>query len=489
MRFIPVEKLKPGMILGKNIKNTQESTLLRNGVELTDRFIAHLEARGYKGAYILDSISEGIMVPETIPQELFDDGVQAVKEANIEGLMVVAKQIAAEIISNQHIFPEMQDLRSYDDYTYHHSVNVGVYSTLIARKMKMGARELEHVCLAGVCHDLGKTRIPSTVINKPGKLTPEEYDLVKQHSRFSYDILADNYAISAKVKQAVLYHHENENGTGYPEGKMSEDIPLYSKILHVADVYDALTSKRPYKESYTTADALEYIMGGSGILFDREVVEALLAAVPAYQAGTEVELSNGEKAIVVKNSNMSLRPIVRLMSSGEDVDLSSNPDYYDVVIESRMTLKEDFVREVERLSNGVGGRIMRRVGDPRILVVDDMVTGLMALKTALNDKFKIIMAKSGMQALAYITKEGLPDLIILDIDMPGMNGFETLEEIQNRFDSDVPVIFLTALNNKDMVKRCKDMGASDYILKPVNPIYVRERVKSALDKYEDNLCR
>lgn len=488
MRFVPVEKLKPGMILGRNIKNALDSTLIRNGVELTESFIERLKDRGYAGAYVVDEFSEGIDVHETIPEPLFDRGVEAVRESDIESLIEIAKQIAAEIIANKNIMPEMRDLRSYDDYTYHHSVNVGVYATLIARKMRMSARDMENVCLAGICHDLGKTKIPHNIINKPSKLTPEEYEVVKKHANYSYDILSDNYAISARVKQAVLYHHENENGTGYPEGRMAEDIPLYSKILHVADVYDALTSRRPYKAAYTTADALEYMMGGGGILFSKDVVASLLEAVPAYQAGNEIELSNGQRALVVRNSKLSLRPVIRLLDSGEDIDLSTDPDYLEVTVESGVTLKEDFVREVERLSEGVGGTLDNPRREPVILIVDDMITGLMSMKNALSSKAKIIMVKSGHQALNYIQKEGEPDLIMLDIDMPVMDGFDTLQEMKNRFDLKCPVIFLTAMTGSNMAIRCREMGAADYIVKPVNPVYVRERVKLAIYG-EDDICR
>ena len=185
-------------------------------------------------------------------------------------------------------------------------------------------------------------------MKKPARLTMAEYRQVQEHARYSYDILNENLFISARTKQGVLHHHENEDGTGYPDRLVGDEIPPYAKIIHVADVYDALTSKRPYKKPYALSEALEYLMGGSNVLFDREVVEAFIKAVPVYAKGIEVTMTNGERAIVVENTSNPLRPIVRFIKSGKDIDLSNDKDYISVTIAPHTVVENDFTSVYEK---------------------------------------------------------------------------------------------------------------------------------------------
>ncbi len=481
MRFVPVEKLEPGMVLGRSIYNSADSVLLVQGVPLTLSHILRLQGRGYLGAYIDDEFTKDIEISEVIPPELFNEGIDAVRERNIEHLMEISKRIVAEILANKNLNPELLDLRSYDDYTYHHSVNVAVYACVIAKEMGLHQAELEEVSLAAICHDLGKMLIPTEILNKPDKLTAEEYALVKEHSRYSYDILADNVMINSAVRQGVLHHHENENGTGYPDGLEGEHIPWIAKIIHAADVYDALTSKRPYKDPYSTSDAIEYVMGGSSILFDTDVVTAMMRCMPAYMPGMEVTLSNGEQGIVIRNTDLPMRPMIRLIPEGVDIDLLKDPHYQSVVIISESMSVNDFADEVEKLSEQIVDK--RENQWKKILVVDDSATILAYLEKVLSADYTVVSAKSGLKALDYITLSGMPDAIILDIQMPEMNGIETAKYIREKMNSNVPIIFLTGLADKGIVMRCKELGAADYILKPVNEVYIRERLAIILGQF------
>ncbi len=482
MRFVPIQNVKPGMVLGRPIKNSSRSVMLGWGVELTEIYIQKIKEQGYAGLYIEDEFSKDIQIAETISPETFERGVDAVKNVNVDELVNAAKSIVAEILDTENLVPNLTDLRSYDDYTYHHSVNVAVYATIIAKQMGLRWQDVELVGIAGICHDLGKTQIDEAILNKPGKLTDEEFAEIKKHSRFSFDLLEDNYKISAKVRQAVLYHHENENGTGYPDGKQGKDIPLFSKIIHVADVYDALTSKRPYKDPYSPAEAMEYIMGGANILFDSQVVAATLESVPAYPAGIEVLLSNGETGVVVRKSKMPLRPVIRLTKTGEDIDLSENYDYLGVTIADCNINNLNFSEELGIAAYETVGAKTR----PRILIVDDMITSLMAIKDALQDEYQLVLLKSGYQVLEYLKKNDKPDLLLLDVDMPYMDGTATLKKVRETVGMEIPVIFITALADASIVIKCKQLGALDYILKPVNGVYLRERVSMVLQNRVDS---
>ena len=213
------------------------------------------------------------------------------------------------------------DLKSYDNYTYQHSVNVAVVSSLVGMKMGLNRDALEELCMAAILHDIGKTLVPPEIINKPDRLTKEEYEQVQKHSEYGYEVVKDRMDIPAKVKAAILTHHENEDGTGYPKHYKGNQIHIYAKIIHVADVFDALTSKRPYKTSYARYEAAEYLMGGCDRMFNHEIVVAFMSAVPIYPRGLCVHLSDDREAIVTKNTKNLLRPIVRF-ENNEELDLS-----------------------------------------------------------------------------------------------------------------------------------------------------------------------
>jgi response regulator RpfG family c-di-GMP phosphodiesterase len=331
-------------------------------------------------------------------------------------------------------------------------------------------------------HDLGKLNIPLQILTKEGPLTDEEYDIMKAHPRYSFEILSDNHGVSSMVKQAVLMHHENLNGSGYPLGKAGDDIPLFAKILHVVDVYDALISKRPYKEPYASADALEYIEGGKGILFDPQVVDAMTASVPMYPPGIDVYLSNGEQALVVAYTSNAKRPKVKILATDALVDLSTNKEYQDIYIKSSAAMPQDYVGEIPALNEDRQNVVERR---KRIMLVDSMQVSLMQTQAALGHEYDYIICKNGVEALISLShKAEKPDLVIMDIVMEDMDGIEVAKKIKSRLD-DTPMIFLTASGDRETVLACSKVGAVDYILKPAKPVYIRERVAYALKEQRE----
>lgn len=332
MRYITIDKAENGMTLAKSLFDDSDRVLVGRGTTLTTDYIEKLETRGFGGFYIEDELSKDIHIEETISLELRSRAVKTLKECDVDAMVDIAKAIVDEIRSAATLTLDMIDLRNFDDYTYKHSVNVSVLSTVIGMGMNLREAELVDLCAAALLHDLGKLNIAPEVINKPGFLTSEEYELIKTHSRLSYDLIKDKWNIAATTKAAVLEHHENEDGSGYPLGLSNEDIHRYAKIIHVADVYDALTTKRPYKKAYSIPEAMEYLMGSCGRLFDKQIVEAFMDYVPIYPKGVTISLSDGQEGIVVENSRFrTLRPIVRLFN-GTTYDLFENVDLRSVTI-------------------------------------------------------------------------------------------------------------------------------------------------------------
>jgi HD-GYP domain-containing protein (c-di-GMP phosphodiesterase class II) len=193
--------------------------------------------------------------------------------------------------------------------------------------------------MASLLHDIGKMFIPQEILNKKGKLTDEEYEIVKTHSFKGYQILKENAEFSYYSSIGVLHHHEKYNGTGYPFELKGNKISILGRIIAIADVYDALISDRPYRKSLFPSEALEYIMGGGGTFFDTEIVRFFTKIVAPYPIGTGVLLSNNSTGIVIKNyRDCCMRPVVKIIKQGDElitpyfIDLKNDSNARGIVI-------------------------------------------------------------------------------------------------------------------------------------------------------------
>lgn len=484
MRFVITEELLPGMVVGRDIISPNQSFMIKEGVALTEDAISYLTEKGYLGAYIFDAGSSDLEIQEVISEMTLAEGVKAVAENDIGKLMSSARQIVTDISNLEKLSIDLFDMRSFDDYTYHHSVNVAVYAAAVGKYMGMEEDELIELAQAGICHDLGKQKIPAEIINKPGQLSDEEFELIKKHPQYAYDMLYDNHEIPAVVRQAVLCHHENENGSGYPSGLTGENLSLMAKILHAVDVYDALISRRPYKEPYAPVDAFEYLMGGKNILFDERVVDAMRVVIPAYPIAMEVSLSTGVQAMVVAHSSDPLRPVVKTINAkellGKEVTLDlSLPEWAHITIMPKSLTNADYTGSVDKLNESRLAGVERK---KEIMIVDDSIISLQSTSAVLSkDNYHLITLQSGLAAMNYIREKGAPDLVIMDIEMPTLDGVAAVTAIREMGFTDLPVIFLTSNVYKETVMRCLAVQARDYIVKPARPVYLRERVAVALD--------
>ncbi len=481
MRYIKIENTQPGMQLAYGLYDSVGRTLVSQNTLLTQNYIDKLHEYGFDGVYVTDELSKDIHVEPIISPALRTEGLMCVRESNIDKCKEVAGKIVEEILSKGELTLDLTDLRSFDDYTYAHSVNVAVISCVIGLGMKMNEEDLNNLVMAALLHDLGKQSVPQEILNKPGRLTQEEYQIMKSHPLLSYEMIKERWDLSAQIKIAVLYHHENVDGSGYPEGLEGKEQTLYTKILHVADVYDALVSKRPYKEPDSPYEASEYLMGGSGIMFDRQVVIALLQYVPLYPKGTEITLSDGRSGIIMVNSGQhNLRPVIKLMD-GTILDLSERENYNITVIKA---VGEEFRRNRE--SEEARKKMIQPIKRYKLVIVDDMKTNLEALRGILEHLYDVVLLKSGRQALLYLKKNKYPDLILMDIDMPEMDGVETAQKINEMTKGRIPILFVTAVSNKDIVMMCRRIHAAGYILRPYNAYFVKSEIRRIITEWSDS---
>jgi HD-GYP domain-containing protein (c-di-GMP phosphodiesterase class II) len=237
----------------------------------------------------------------------------------------------------------LADLSSADGYTFQHSIDVTALGLLVGYRYfseygwvdfrgerhfdKLTGR-LSMLGLGLLLHDIGKLAIPLGILNKPDVLTDEEWRIMRSHPRAGVDML-DGDKWSPLVKSIVLRHHERWDGSGYPDGKVGEEIHAMARIAAVADVYDAITSERAYAGARPACDGVRTIVEGSGTLFDPDVVASFRRVVSPFPAGTEVQLTDGRTGIVVSVPEDALdRPLVRIISGGAvgaEVALAEDP--------------------------------------------------------------------------------------------------------------------------------------------------------------------
>lgn len=472
MRYVVINDVRPGMILGRALYDITDTTLLTEGNALTGEIIEKLKQRGYPGVYIDDAWSRGIQIEEIISEELRRHAVQSLQELDVDATMDAARKIVEQILQSEAAFLELIDLRSYDNFIYRHSVNVAVLSAVIGMGGGYRGARLLDLCLAAIFHDLGKILIDSSILNKPGKLNTMENEVVRRHPQVSYDMLYNKRNIPERVRTAVLCHHENEDGSGYPNGLSGVDIHPFAKIIHVADVYDALSSRRPYKEACSFSESYEYLLGGCGTMFDKSVVEVFSKYVPIYPQGMQVELSNGQEALVVKNYRHNrLRPTVK-RKDGTILDLQDERRNRNITI-----LRQ--ADEKALIAEGIAENEKGRGQKPRILVVDSRKHNQKDLKKILEESYEVSVLDSSEKVLEYLETE-TPDLILMDVFMPNKSGIETVREMKQRFPQQIPVIFVSAMNDIQTVMECKNIQAANYIVRPFEPSYLVQQVKAAL---------
>ncbi|WP_157888133.1 HD-GYP domain-containing protein [Bacillus marinisedimentorum] len=216
-----------------------------------------------------------------------------------------------------------------DDYLYHHSVATGLISSFLARKLNYAKADMLNIGLAGALSDIGMIKLPIRTINKPGLLTEQEYEKVKQHPILSYKMIRSLNLLPESVKLAVLQHHERLDGSGYPMGSSGLKIHIYSRIISLADVYHAMTTERVYHQKQSPFRAIEAIRKEHFGQFDPEVMQLLQKSIITFSPGTEVKLSNSEKGNIMYIDQVNpTRPIIKLSGSGELMKLADHPELY-----------------------------------------------------------------------------------------------------------------------------------------------------------------
>ena len=229
------------------------------------------------------------------------------------------------------VFDMLHNMRQVNDSTYAHSLNVAIISRIIGKWLHFSNEELDTLTLAGLLHDIGKTKIPDEVLNKDGKLTDEEFQMIRNHPKYGYDILKSQ-PLNSHIKKAALMHHEPCDGSGYPMGLTMEEIDDYALIIAIADVYDAMTAARSYRAPLCPFEVIaEFEKDGLQKYKPKYILTFLENIANAYQ-NNRVMLSDGTSArIVLLNHRRLSKPLVQL-DDGACIDLEKSPLYIKAII-------------------------------------------------------------------------------------------------------------------------------------------------------------
>ncbi|NLM40608.1 MAG: HD-GYP domain-containing protein [Firmicutes bacterium] len=324
MRFVHIDNLESGQELARPVFAPDGRILLNRGVRMETSYIQRLRHLGVPGVYVAEPGLVDIEIPDTISQrtrmeaignvKAVFDSVRVGKTFKLDDISRSVKTIIDEIIQNPNVLASLSDVRSYDGYTFSHSVNVCVISVMLGLKSQLNEKQLYELALGAMLHDIGKTQVPEEILLKPGRLTEEEMAVMKQHTTFGWQILRSCEEIPLSSAHVAYQHHERPTGLGYPRGLTSEQTIQYAKIVAVADAYDAMTSERVYQRGMLPYEALKLINRLRGVQFESEIVDLLETCVAAYPVGCMVRLNSREMGVVVDvNHRERNRPVIRVL--------------------------------------------------------------------------------------------------------------------------------------------------------------------------------
>ena len=237
------------------------------------------------------------------------------KAIEAEAAAPLVEEISNSVMRNPGALISLARLKTADDYTYMHSVAVCALMIALARQLGLDEQQTRDAGMAGLLHDLGKAMIPLEILNKPGKLTDAEFDLVKTHPAEGHKLLLGGKGISEITKDVCLHHHEKIDGSGYPKGLTGETMSLFAKMGAVCDVYDAVTSNRPYKAGWDPAESIKRMAEWKGH-FDPAVFQAFVKSLGIYPIGSLVRLASGKLGVVIEQGEQSLlKPRIKVFFS------------------------------------------------------------------------------------------------------------------------------------------------------------------------------
>ena len=375
MKQIPIAELTPGMVTAQDILSYDNKTIVPKNVVLTENIIARLEGYSIYYAYIEENLDNDLSVPmanqilhlpdpsisklhsskgtksnkentpETSRFERFSQNFSKCSEHYQNNLMnslyrnepFRSNELLKETMALLHqdkrevnIFDMLLSMHNADDSVYDHCIDVALISNVLARWLHFSEADQMMATACGLFHDVGKFMLPAGVLRKPGKLTPEEFEIIKTHTTEGFHLLGKYNSIPEPVKNTALMHHEKCDGSGYPYGLTGDDIDKFSKIVTIADIFDAMTSERVYRAAMCPFSVIKYFEDDGIQKYEMKYILTFLENVSNAYLNHRVTLSNGMEGnvIFINHDNFS-KPVIRT-ENNEIIDLQQT--YYQSML-------------------------------------------------------------------------------------------------------------------------------------------------------------
>lgn len=351
MQMMDKARLCPGMILGQDVYNFANQIVVKKGTVLDERTITKLhrfeipqfmieeevlsiqEANSYHRSSYSERIQNNPAFrrfqanydTEIISfQNMISCVIEKNQKIDCEALYRQVVMLLKDTGNSINAFDMVQNLRHYDDSTYAHSMNVGLLCNVFADWLEFGEDEKKTLTVAGILHDIGKTRVPLEIIQKPARLSEEEYQIIKKHTEYGFAILTEN-KLDYHIRYTALQHHERMDGSGYPLGLAGDHIDEYARIVSIIDVYDAMTSPRVYRGPTCPFDVIQIFEEEGFQKYDSRYILTFLRRIAESYLNERIKLSDGRTGkLIYINVHALSRPVV--MVDGEAIDLRKEKD-------------------------------------------------------------------------------------------------------------------------------------------------------------------
>lgn len=341
--LVSVDKLQMGMILENDV--IEENTgvvLIAKNMGMTKTLIRKLINHGIAKVNIreeqipVEKYNKPLMDKYVTVEKNLDNIFMELtdgKALESEELVEEMKNFVGEITKERDILTQMRLLKKRDDYTFNHSLGVSTLAASMGKWLNYSKKEIEELGIAGLFHDIGKLRISDEIINKPGDLTKEEFEIIKKHSTYSADILSESGGFSEDIILGVLQSHEKMDGSGYPDGIKGDKIHRYARIIGICDIYHALTSRRVYKDKENPLKVADYIRSEGFTKLDPHMTGVFLKNISKCYVGNKVILNTGEIGeIVYIYPQDDTKPIVKVGDEFIDILKEKEVEVVDIVI-------------------------------------------------------------------------------------------------------------------------------------------------------------
>lgn len=350
---IPVSQLTPDMIVADSVYTFNNQLIIQQGTRLSDKIITRLKfysieqvriqiednapdeilvaplkkelyLEKLKGTIEYKNFNKSLLTMTSEIKESMDQILGQTTNPDVNSLYGAMNDMISNCRNGLHVFDMLHCMRSYDDHTYIHCVNVALISNVIGTWLNFTTKDLETVTLCGLFHDIGKITIPYDIISKPSKLSQEEYSTMKAHAIRGYNILRP-LDLNIHIKMAAMVHHERCDGSGYPMGLRGEQIDKFAKVVMIADVYDAMTSARVYRGPLCPFEVISIFESEGLTKYEPKYIMTFLDHITQLYLNNTVRLNDGSIGeIILMNRNSLSKPVIKVGKTFTDLSNQNN---------------------------------------------------------------------------------------------------------------------------------------------------------------------